>query len=201
MAVGIFTGDVHAPDIPSVGKAAKVTPGTRREGTDAIRALDEFASAEFAPAAARSAVRVRLSDQALRDLACKALAEHTELIAQPIRVAVRQGWVTLTGEVNGTWEKCLAEKAIQQISGVKGISNNLIFQSEALAWKIGQRIGDSFARAAEMVAQRITVNVHDRKVILCGTVSSQRERDAAYAAAWAVPGVAEVINRLQVRDN
>jgi osmotically-inducible protein OsmY len=51
-----------------------------------------------------------------------------------------------------------------------------------------------------MAAQRIMVNVHDRKVILSGTVSSQRERDAAYAAAWAVPGVAEVINRLQVRD-
>jgi osmotically-inducible protein OsmY len=129
------------------------------------------------------------------------LAEQTELTGQPIRIAVRQSWVTLTGEVNGAWEKCLAEKAIQRISGVKGVSNNLIFESEALAWKIGQRIEDSFARAAEMVAQRIMVNVHDRKVILCGSVSSQRERDAAYAAAWAVPGVAEVINRLQVRDS
>jgi osmotically-inducible protein OsmY len=192
MSVGTFTDDVHAPDILPIGKTPKAAPLVRRDGPGAL---------PNAPAGARNAVHVHLSDQALRDFACKALAEQRELTSQPIRVAVRQGWVTLTGEVNGAWEKCLAEKAIQQINGVKGISNNLIFESEALAWKIGQRIGDSFARSAEMAAQRIMVNVHDRKVILCGTVCSQRERDAAYAAAWAVPGVAEVINRLQVRDS
>jgi osmotically-inducible protein OsmY len=195
MAVGIFPGDAHKPEIPPVGIAPKRMPASRRDAAEAGHAPDDVAAA-----GARNAVHVRLPDQALRELACKALAEQTELTVQSIRIAVRQGWVTLTGEVNGAWEKSLAEKAIRQISGVKGISNNLIFESEALAWKIGQRIGDSFARAAEMAAQRIMVNVHDRKVILSGTVSSQRERDAAYAAAWTVPGVAEVINRLQVRD-
>jgi len=192
MTVGIVSDEVHAPEILSVGRAPKAPPLSRRDAVDTLPGVTT---------GARSAVHVHLSDQALRDVACKALAEHRELSSQPIRIAVRQGWVTLIGEVNGAWEKCLAEKAIQQITGVKGISNNLIFESEALAWKIGQRIGDSFARSAEMAAQRIMVNVHDRKVILCGTVCSQRERDAAYAAAWAVPGVAEVINRLQVRDS
>ena len=44
--------------------------------------------------------------------------------------------------------------------------------------------------------QTMTVKVADGKVILTGTVRSQRERRMAAAAAWAHEGVMEVENQL-----
>jgi osmotically-inducible protein OsmY len=124
---------------------------------------------------------------------------HETLASRSIAIEVRHGWVALTGEVANAAEKRLAEAVVRQVPDLRGINNHLIFESDALAWKVGQRIADSFAHEGRLAAQGIMVNVHDHRVILCGTVRSPRERDAAYAACWEVPGVAEVVNRLHLR--
>ena len=139
------------------------------------------------------------SDQALAARARKAITAHEELAGRPITVEVRHGWVALTGEVANAAEKRLAEAAVKEVPDLRGVNNHLIFESDALAWKVGQKIADSFAQEGRLAAQGIMVNVHDHRVILCGTVRSPRERDVAYAACWEVPGVAEVVNRLHLK--
>ena len=46
--------------------------------------------------------------------------------------------------------------------------------------------------------QTITLAIDGGKVTLKGTVRSERERKMAAAAAWAEPGVTDVINELTV---
>jgi osmotically-inducible protein OsmY len=141
------------------------------------------------------------SDLILAGLVREAVTAHEALAGRPISVEVRHGWVALTGEVANATEKRLAETVVSQVPDLRGINNHLIFESDALAWKVGQKIADSFAQEGRLAAQGIMVNVHDHRVILCGTVRSPRERDAAYAACWEVPGVAEVVNRLQLKQH
>ena len=62
-----------------------------------------------------------LSDAEISENAAYAL--HFEVASQLIRVAVRSGWLTLTGEVANEAEKEAAEKAVQYIRGVRGIRN------------------------------------------------------------------------------
>jgi osmotically-inducible protein OsmY len=49
-----------------------------------------------------------------------------------IKVKVEDGWVTLNGEVHGILEKNAAFEAIHYISGIKGITNNIIIVSQEI---------------------------------------------------------------------
>jgi osmotically-inducible protein OsmY len=53
-------------------------------------------------------------------------------------------------------------------------------------------------RAAEVDAQRISVEAQGRRVILRGNVKIWVERDEAERAAWAAPGVSDVQNDLRI---
>jgi osmotically-inducible protein OsmY len=63
---------------------------------------------------------------------------------------------------------------------------------------VRQKIFDAMRRNAELEARRIGVDTHDGTVVLHGDVHDWSEVQAAQRAAWAVPGVADVENRLQV---
>jgi osmotically-inducible protein OsmY len=52
-----------------------------------------------------------------------AYALHFEVASQLIRLAVKNGWLTLTGEVADEAEKEAAEKTVLYIRGVRGIRN------------------------------------------------------------------------------
>jgi osmotically-inducible protein OsmY len=56
-----------------------------------------------------------------------AYALHFEVASQLIKVAVKGGWLTLTGEVVDQAEKASAEKAVLYIRGVRGIRNYITF--------------------------------------------------------------------------
>jgi osmotically-inducible protein OsmY len=53
-------------------------------------------------------------------------------------------------------------------------------------------------RSAEVDAKRIDVEVQGDKVVLKGTVRSWFEREEAERAAWRVPGVRSVDNRIVI---
>ena len=115
-----------------------------------------------------------------------------------VDVTVSQGWVTLKGEVEFGFQRREAERAVQRLSGVKGVSNLITIKSLLSPTDLKQKIEKALVRNAETDAKHITVEVQGSKVILYGTVRSYAEKQAAADAAWAAPGVSEVDNHIVI---
>jgi osmotically-inducible protein OsmY len=119
--------------------------------------------------------------------------------ADKIEVTVSQGWVTLKGEVDYAFQKREAERVVERISGVKGITNLLVVKPPRVTpTDLKERIEQALIRNAETDARNITVEVQGSKVILRGTVSSYAEKEAAEETAWDTPGVTDVENHIVV---
>lgn len=118
--------------------------------------------------------------------------------ADKIKVAVKQGWVTLEGEVKWQFQRNAAERAVRYLPGVVGVSNYIKIKPRVSKAVVRSQIEDALKRSAETDARRITVEVDGDKVTLRGTVRSLTEKEEAERTAWSAPGVAQVDNQLLV---
>lgn len=138
------------------------------------------------------------SDTAIATAAVNALSWNSAIPPDQIQVTVRDGWVTLTGTVPWQYQRAAAERAIDHLYGVKGVSNAVIVKAPVTAADVRQKIEEAFKRSADIDAKRVAVEAHDGTVVLKGTVHTLTERAAAEHAAWAAPGVIAVDDRLVV---
>jgi osmotically-inducible protein OsmY len=76
--------------------------------------------------------RERSSTEIATDV-LKGLRSHIFLAAEDIRVIVRDGYVTLEGNVHNELQKMLAEAQVKRLRGIFGISNQLEVKPEARA--------------------------------------------------------------------
>jgi osmotically-inducible protein OsmY len=130
--------------------------------------------------------------------AVAALKSQLPISWEHIKVVVKNGWVTLEGEVEWQYQRQTAENAVRRIKGVKGVSNLIQLKPHAEPSEIKKRIQEAFRRSAELDANRIVVETHGSEVVLKGTVRSWAEREEAERAAWAAPGVTKVEDRIVV---
>ncbi len=118
---------------------------------------------------------------------------------QQIKATVEDGWVNLSGEVEWEYQRAAAESCIQGLTGVKGVSNNVLIKAKQIQPDvIKQKIEEALRREAEKEARQIAIEVKGNKVILTGKVRSFSEMQDAKWAAWSAPGVTTVENNLQV---
>lgn len=115
-----------------------------------------------------------------------------------VKILVKNGFITLQGEVEHYYQKNEAERAVRHLIGVKGVYNEVQVKPMALASDIKSKIEKALERAAELDSQKISVEAHDRRVVLRGNVRSWVEREEAERAAWAAPGVSDVQNNIRV---
>jgi osmotically-inducible protein OsmY len=128
---------------------------------------------------------------------------ETDAFLPPGGLGVRShnGIVTLTGNVNNTFEKIQAIDAVARVKGVRDIVDNITVST---AWDtdaaMARRIKDFLATNAELqgVADQIHVAVNQGVVTLTGTVNFWSERDAAGETALETEGVRRVDNQLAV---
>ena len=130
--------------------------------------------------------------------AVTAIKNRLPISLEHIKVVVKNGWLTLEGDVEWQYQKESAENAVQWVRGVKGVTNLIQVKPRVAPSEIKRKIEEAFRRSAEVDANRITVEASGGEVVLKGTVRSWAERQEAERAAWAAPGVTKVDNRIAI---
>jgi len=137
-------------------------------------------------------------DDEIARRAADVIAWSIYLPADSVRVQVEKGWVTLTGTVQWQYQKQAVENAVHGLGGVIFVSNHIKIQPKVTIADVHARITQAYQRNAAFESSGIKVTVEGGKVTLDGQVAAWHERRTAEDAAWAVPGVTEVIDNLSV---
>jgi osmotically-inducible protein OsmY len=132
-------------------------------------------------------------DQDIARMILNVFKWHSQVPDELVKVAVQNGWVDLSGEVNWDYQRRAAEKAVRGLSGVRGIKNNITLKTTvAQPQEIRTKIEQALKRAAERETEDIHVEVHGTRVVLSGTVRSFAEMRDVRGAAFSAPGVTAV---------
>ncbi|MBI5539426.1 MAG: BON domain-containing protein [Bacteroidia bacterium] len=119
-----------------------------------------------------------------------------EIPTDKIKVKVEDGWVTIDGEVKWNFQKEAANKAVNNLIGVKGVTNNIAIKTETHDDIEKKDIERALLRNWSINDKEIAVNVSGSNVTLKGIVHSLYQKDQAGRIAWNAPGVITVNNEL-----
>ena len=123
--------------------------------------------------------------------------------AAQIGVEVKDGVVTLAGEVGSFGEKWNAERAAQRVSGVQALTVELAVKLS----EFGKRTDADIARSAETAlgwsssvpVNAVKVLVDAGKLTLSGNVEWQYQRQDAFDSVRYITGVTGVSNQIGIK--
>jgi|SRR5581483_11823252 len=138
------------------------------------------------------------TDAELAAAVANALEWDSALSGASVKAVVRSGWVTISGSVGWAYQRNAAERAVRNLTGVIGVTNEVSISTAADTSAVKAGIEEAFRRSAHVDAEHVVIEARGGTVVLKGTVHSLAELDAAERAAWAAPGVTEVDDHLVV---
>ena len=143
------------------------------------------------------------SDQQLKhdvqaELAWEAAVNDTE-----IGIEVRDGVVTLFGNLDSYAEKYAAERAVQRVAGVKGMAVEIDVMLPGSSQRTDADIAETAAQGLEwnvlVPRDRVKIMVEDGWITLSGNVEHQYQRMAAENTLRSLLGVVGISNQIAVR--
>jgi osmotically-inducible protein OsmY len=141
---------------------------------------------------------IKRSDEDIAAAAVDRLAWNSTIPADAIMVKVQSGWVTLTGNVGWHFEKEDAERDIRALSGVIGVSNQVVVKPPVSASNVKKDIEHALHRSWYYDPDTIQVAAQGGKITLSGKVSTWNARRLAGSTAWSAPGATSVENDITV---
>jgi osmotically-inducible protein OsmY len=139
------------------------------------------------------------TDDAIAEDVRSALTMDTRIPLEAVSVAVHDGIVTLSGNLDHHYQREAAEDDTARIAGMTGVTDLIrVTSPAAIAADVTDKISAAFARTAELADDHVRVAVNDHTVTLSGTVRTWSEFDEATTAAWHAAGVSTVVNNLSV---
>jgi len=139
------------------------------------------------------------TDTEIAEAVRNALRWNAAVNDQDIKVKVDNAWVYLDGKVDFEYERRYAQQSVENLTGVRGVSNNVTIKEKQINKEdIHRRISAAFHRSATVDSSSIRLETVGNKVILRGKVRSWAERKDAANIAWAAPGVISVDNQIEI---
>lgn len=142
----------------------------------------------------------RKTDVEIAEAVYDALKWHSAVPEEKVKIKVEDGIVTLDGELEWEYQKINARTAIQNLTGVRSVTNLITVKPKLQPFELEQKIAAAFQRNAAIDAAKVNVSTIGSKVILTGKVRSFAESEDAEDVAWAAPGVNHVENKLDVEE-
>jgi osmotically-inducible protein OsmY len=134
------------------------------------------------------------------EIAASVLAalEWDVFVPKNVTATVEAGSVTLDGEVALNYQRQAAEHAVRFCKGVVDVVNRITIKPAASATQVKERVEAALARRGTSEVNLIRVATSGGKVTLTGSACHWQSVEHATNAAWAVPGVTEVVNEVQM---
>jgi osmotically-inducible protein OsmY len=143
---------------------------------------------------------VKRSDEDIAAAAVDRLGWNSTIPNGAVQVKVEKGWITLSGTVDWQFEKSAAELDVRALSGVIGVSNQVLVSPTVSASSVKDDIEQALRRSWYYDPDTIQVNAIGGKIKLTGNVTTWNARRLAGMTAWSAPGASSVDNGITVNS-
>lgn len=137
------------------------------------------------------------SDTDIAASVASALRAEPDVNEQDVDVIVRDGLVTLKGNVKYWYQRNAAYEAARRIAGVVSVRDEITVTPPARSdADMSDEISRSLRRRIPLAADKVHIDVADGVVTLRGNVDFYSDRLQAEKSAWMTEGVRNVVNSL-----
>jgi osmotically-inducible protein OsmY len=173
---------------------------TYSEKQDTVKAAERV----YGVRAVADEIEVKLASSNERDDSdiAEDIARHMHssiAIPSGVKAEVKNGNVTLRGEVSWLYQRSEAARALRYLRGVRSLNNDITVKAHAPeADDVASRVSEAIERIAHVDARSIWATTTNGTVRLHGHVHSFAEKHTAGRAAASAPGVTRVENDVVV---
>jgi len=144
-----------------------------------------------------------MTDQSTKQAVLDELSWEPSINAAHIGVAARDGVVTMTGHVASYAEKYAAERAVERVSGVKAIAQELEVRYPSSTDNgdddVAKRALQALAWDVFIPRDKVKVKVTKGLITLTGDLDWQYQKESAESVVRRLSGVSGVFNEIKIK--